>query len=178
MQVIYISFLDVEFGRAQARDLLQYLWAGPISNASAEVVRGKYSVEVHAIGVTKEPEIGHILGEIVHKKAMTTPIDYVFCSGYFLEKDEDIYTFFESEILSPKLSHETRSKSSSSNHSLEKKVSLNVLDLKQENYFSTAIGQARTKARYVVDSSHNVVNLLHKLAVANTTTTSVKKPNV
>lgn len=98
--------------------------------------------------------------------------------GQYLLQDEDIYTFFESEILSPKLSHETRSKSSSSNHSLEKKVSLNVLDLKQENYFSTAIGQARTKARYVVDSSHNVVNLLHKLAVANTTTTSVKKPNV
>ena len=22
----------------------------------------------------------------MHKKAMTTPIDYVFCSGYFLEK--------------------------------------------------------------------------------------------
>ena len=45
--------IDVEFGRAQARDLLQYLWAGPISNASVDVVRGNHSVEVHAVGETK-----------------------------------------------------------------------------------------------------------------------------
>lgn len=49
---LYI-FLDVEFGRAQARDMLQHLWAGPISNASVDVVRGDHSVEVHAVGVTK-----------------------------------------------------------------------------------------------------------------------------
>ncbi|XP_010480504.1 PREDICTED: probable alpha,alpha-trehalose-phosphate synthase [UDP-forming] 2 [Camelina sativa] len=163
---------DVEFGRAQARDMLQYLWGGPISNAPVDVVRGNHSVEVHAIGETKGTEIGRVLGEIVHRKSMTTPFDFVFCSGYFLEKDEDIYTFFESEILSPKLSHEIRSKSPSSNHSLKKKrkVSLNVLDLKKENYFSAAIGQTRTKARYVIHSSHDVVDLLHKLAVAVPTT--------
>ncbi|CAH8381236.1 unnamed protein product [Eruca vesicaria subsp. sativa] len=71
-------------------------------------------------------------------------------------QDEDIYTFFESET---KLSHETR------------QVSLNVLDLEKENYFSVAIGQTRTKARYVIDSSQDAVDLLHKLAVADTTTT-------
>jgi len=118
----------------------------------------------------------------VHRKSMTTPIDFVFCSGYFLEKvknillrilirlidfirlafffimqmglymlqDEDIYTFFESKILSSK--------------------SPNGLDLKKENYFSAAIGQARTKARYVIDSAHGVVDLLHKLAVVADTT--------
>ncbi|KAF8080678.1 hypothetical protein N665_0929s0030 [Sinapis alba] len=162
---------DVEFGRAQARDLLQYLWAGPISNASVDVVRGNHSVEVHAIGETKGVAVARILEEIVRKKSVTTPIDYVFCSGYFLEKDEDIYTFFKSEIVSPKLSHETRSKSSSSNQSLKKKnLSSNVLDLKKGNYFSVAIGQAHSKARYVVDSSHDVVDVLHKLAVADITT--------
>ncbi|KAG7654566.1 Trehalose-phosphatase [Arabidopsis suecica] len=144
------EYADVEFGRAQARDLLQYLWAGPISNASVDVVRGNHSVEVHAIGETKGAAIGRILGEIVHRKSMTTPIDFVFCSGYFLEKDEDIYTFFESKILSSK--------------------SPNGLDLKKENYFSAAIGQARTKARYVIDSAHGVVDLLHKLAVVADTT--------
>lgn len=74
--------------------------------------------------------------------------------------------------MSSKLSHETRSKSSTSNHSIKKKkhLSLNVLDLEKGNYFSVAIGQAHTKARYVVDSSHDVVDLLHKLAVADTTT--------
>lgn len=43
---------DVEFGRLQARDLLQHLWTGPISN-SLEVVQGGKSVEVRAVGVSK-----------------------------------------------------------------------------------------------------------------------------
>lgn len=44
---------DVEFGRLQARDMLQHLWTGPISNASLDVVQGGRSVEVRAVGVTK-----------------------------------------------------------------------------------------------------------------------------
>lgn len=44
---------DVEFGRLQARDMLQHLWTGPISNASVDVVQGGRSVEVRAVGVTK-----------------------------------------------------------------------------------------------------------------------------
>ncbi|GMY23137.1 alpha,alpha-trehalose-phosphate synthase [UDP-forming] 1-like, partial [Fagus crenata] len=31
---------NVEFGRLQARDMLQHLWTGPISNASVAVVQG------------------------------------------------------------------------------------------------------------------------------------------
>ncbi|RID57838.1 hypothetical protein BRARA_F01188 [Brassica rapa] len=162
---------DVKFGKTQARDMLQHLWAGPISKASVDVVRGNHSVEVHAMNETKGAAIDRILGEMMRKISMTTPIDYVFCSGYLLEKDEDIYTFFESEIVPSKLSHVTRSKSSSSIHSLKKKqVSPNVFDLKNENYFSVAIGQSRSKARYVIDSSQDVVDLLHSLAVADTTT--------
>lgn len=45
--------LDIEFGRLQARDLLQHLWTGPISNASVDVVQGGRSVEVRAVGLTK-----------------------------------------------------------------------------------------------------------------------------
>ena len=44
---------DVEFGRLQARDMLQHLWTGPISNASVDVVQGSRSVEVRPVGVTK-----------------------------------------------------------------------------------------------------------------------------
>lgn len=44
---------DVEFGRVQARDMLQHLWTGPISNTSVDVVQGSRSVEVRAVGVTK-----------------------------------------------------------------------------------------------------------------------------
>ncbi|KAH0849589.1 hypothetical protein HID58_096259 [Brassica napus] len=90
----------IEFGRLQARDLLQHLWTGPISNASVDVVQGSRSVEVRAVGVTKGAAIDRILGEIVHSKSMTTPIDYVLCIGHFLGKDEDVYTFFEPELPS------------------------------------------------------------------------------
>ncbi|CAH8318983.1 unnamed protein product [Eruca vesicaria subsp. sativa] len=104
----------IEFGRLQARDLLQHLWTGPISNASVDVVQGSRSVEVRAVGVTKGAAIDRILGEIVHSKSMTTPIDYVLCIGHFLGKDEDVYTFFEpelpSDIIIPAIA---RSKSSS-----------------------------------------------------------------
>ncbi|KAL1299779.1 alpha,alpha-trehalose-phosphate synthase [UDP-forming] 1 isoform X1 [Arachis ipaensis] len=101
---------DVEFGRVQARDMLQHLWTGPISNASVEVVQGSRSVEVRAAGVTKGAAIDRILGEIVHSKSMTTPIDYVLCIGHFLAKqDEDIYAFFEPELPSSGAAH-SRSK--------------------------------------------------------------------
>ncbi|KAK6946613.1 Trehalose-phosphatase [Dillenia turbinata] len=92
------KYADPEFGRLQARDMLQHLWTGPISNASVDVVQGSRSVEVRAVGVTKGAAIDRILGEIVHSKAMTSSIDYVPCIGHFLGKDEDVYTFFEPEL--------------------------------------------------------------------------------
>ncbi|PIM99360.1 Trehalose-6-phosphate synthase component TPS1 [Handroanthus impetiginosus] len=92
------KYADVEFGRLQARDMLQHLWTGPISNSSVEVVQGSRSVEVRAVGVTKGAAIDRILGEIVHSKAISTPIDYVLCIGHFLGKDEDVYRFFEPEL--------------------------------------------------------------------------------
>ncbi|XP_057967009.1 alpha,alpha-trehalose-phosphate synthase [UDP-forming] 1 [Malania oleifera] len=94
------KYADVEFGRLQARDMLQHLWTGPISNASVDVVQGSRSVEVRAVGVTKGAAIDRILGEIVHSKSMNSPIDYVLCIGHFLQKDEDVYTFFEPELPS------------------------------------------------------------------------------
>jgi hypothetical protein len=48
-----VHFKDVEFGRLQARDMLQHLWTGPVSNAAIDVVQGSRSVEVRAVGVTK-----------------------------------------------------------------------------------------------------------------------------
>ncbi|KAA8526734.1 hypothetical protein F0562_009037 [Nyssa sinensis] len=94
------KYADVEFGRLQARDMLQHLWTGPISNASVDVVQGSRSVEVRAVGVTKGAAIDRILGEIVHNKSISTPIDYVLCIGHFLGKDEDVFTFFEPELPS------------------------------------------------------------------------------
>ncbi|CAK9164493.1 unnamed protein product [Ilex paraguariensis] len=78
--------------------MLQHLLTGPISNAAVDVVQGRRSVEVRAVGVTKGAAIDRILGEIVHNKDVKAPIDYVLCIGHFLPKDEDIYTFFEPEL--------------------------------------------------------------------------------
>lgn len=90
------KYADVEFGRLQARDMLQYLWTGSISNASVDVVKGDRTVEVRPFGVTKGLTIGRILGEIV--KSSSAPINYVLCIGHSLGKDEDIYTIFEPEF--------------------------------------------------------------------------------
>ncbi|KAM6552290.1 hypothetical protein CsatB_002098 [Cannabis sativa] len=141
------KYADVEFGRLQARDMLQHLWTGPISNASVDVVQGSRSVEVRAVGVTKGAAIDRILGEIVHNKGMKAPIDYVLCIGHFLPKDEDVYTFFEPELPSetpppprailtnsitpslPKFS--ASSKGSSKSSRLNKQRSMSMIEKKQ-----------------------------------------------
>ena len=48
---------DAEFGRLQARDLLQHLWTGPISNAPVDIVQGTKSVEVRPVGISKVKEL-------------------------------------------------------------------------------------------------------------------------
>ncbi|KAK8573025.1 hypothetical protein V6N13_048589 [Hibiscus sabdariffa] len=106
-------YSDVEFGRLQARDLLQHLWTGPISNAALDVLRGSRSVEVRALSVTKGAAIDRILRKIVQDKGIKKPIDYVLCIGHFLTKDEDIYTFFERPIPSERPSSSSSSSASS-----------------------------------------------------------------
>ncbi|KAG8386486.1 hypothetical protein BUALT_Bualt03G0153600 [Buddleja alternifolia] len=216
------KYADVEFGRLQARDMLQHLWTGPISNSSVDVVQGSRSVEVRAVGVTKGAAIDRILGEIVHSKAICTPIDYVLCIGHFLGKDEDVYTFFEPELptdsmniartkASDAMKHSTdkrpspklpTGRSSSKSHAksqqqhglnLDKKsstgstfgtgssnskrstpenTSWNVLDLKKENYFSCAVGRTRTNARYLLNTSDDVVVFLKEMASVAVSTPS------
>ncbi|CAH8275155.1 unnamed protein product [Arabidopsis lyrata] len=79
--------------------MLQHLWAGPISNASVDVVRGGQSVEVHAVGVTKGSAMERILGGIVHNKSMTKPIDYVLYSCALVVSWEKTKTFTHSSSL-------------------------------------------------------------------------------
>ncbi|XP_008792292.2 alpha,alpha-trehalose-phosphate synthase [UDP-forming] 1 isoform X2 [Phoenix dactylifera] len=218
------KYADVEFGRLQARDMLQHLWTGPISNAAVDVVQGSRSVEVRSVGVTKGAAIDRILGEIVHSRSMVTPIDYVLCIGHFLGKDEDIYTFFEPELPSepvnssrsksndsnkqsddcnkpppdkkltekPSNSYKNSSRTSShknqrtllrserrmpTNHntsvgwrspqeSMSWREGSSVLDLKGDNYFSCAVGRKRSNARYLLNSSDDVVYFVKELADA------------
>lgn len=76
-------------------------------------------------------------------------------------QDEDVYTFFE-----PEVTKKTKPPPSSDSDS-PKKVSSTIVDLKGENYFSVAIGQTHTKAGYFLDSSDDVVQLIHKLCTHN-----------
>lgn len=47
------------------------------------------------------------------------------------------------------------------------KISWNVLDLKRENYYSCTVGRMRTNARYLLQSSDDVVSFLTELAGAS-----------
>lgn len=49
------------------------------------------------------------------------------------------------------------------------KLTWNLLDLERDNYFSCAVGKTRTKARYLLPTSDNVVSLLKGLAQASWT---------
>jgi trehalose 6-phosphate synthase/phosphatase len=46
----------------QARDMLQHLWTGPISNAPVEIIQGSKSVEVRPVGVTKGATMRTVVG--------------------------------------------------------------------------------------------------------------------
>ncbi|CAI9290848.1 unnamed protein product [Lactuca saligna] len=205
------KYADLEFGRLQARDMLQYLWTGSISNASVDVVHGDCTVEVRPFGVTKGLTIGRILGEINNCKSISSPINYVLCIGHSLGKDEDIYTVFEPEFPSRDISiprlilSDTTNpfgsrmfgRSGSQKHTREpdlenkqnnnndsdinnvvengnrqsspflNKLTWNLLDLERDNYFSCAVGKTRTKARYILPTSDDVVSLLKGLAQAS-----------
>ena len=59
-------YADVEFGRLQARDLLQHLWTGPISNSPVDIVQGSKSVEVRPVGPfdPRSPHCNKIAGAL------------------------------------------------------------------------------------------------------------------
>ncbi|XP_031287450.1 alpha,alpha-trehalose-phosphate synthase [UDP-forming] 1-like isoform X2 [Pistacia vera] len=167
------KYADLEFGRLQARDMLQHLWSGPISNASVDVVQGGRSVEVRAVGVTKGAAIDRILGEIVHNTGMKAPIDYVLCIGHFLQKDEDVYTFFEPELPfeSPPVTrlkvadHFRTSVSqlptggSESKVHFKKQRSLSSIERKVTNYLAGGIWRPTKHDRMIVNEGSSVLDL-------------------
>ncbi|KAJ0018496.1 hypothetical protein Pint_10156 [Pistacia integerrima] len=167
------KYADLEFGRLQARDMLQHLWSGPISNASVDVVQGGRSVEVRAVGVTKGAAIDRILGEIVHNTGMKAPIDYVLCIGHFLQKDEDVYTFFEPELPfeSPpvtrlKVADHFRTSvpqlptgGSESKVHFKKQRSLSSIERKVTNYLAGGIWRPTKHDRMIVNEGSSVLDL-------------------
>ncbi|PSC73982.1 Alpha,alpha-trehalose-phosphate synthase [UDP-forming] 1 [Micractinium conductrix] len=90
------KYADVEFGRIQARDLLQHLLTGPISNAPVDIVRGSKSVEVRPVGVSKGALMEKILGYMAeHGRGGVEQTEFVMVAGHFLARDENVFTLFE-----------------------------------------------------------------------------------
>lgn len=52
----------------QARDLLQHLWTGPISNAPVDIIQGAKSVEVRPVGLSKGASMAKVSrqGPLIH----------------------------------------------------------------------------------------------------------------
>jgi len=90
------KYADVEFGRIQARDLLQHLLTGPISNAPVDIIRGTRSIEVRPVGVSKGSSMAKLLQYMSSVKSMVD-VEYAFVAGHFLGRDEDVFTLFEGE---------------------------------------------------------------------------------
>ena len=89
---------DVEFGRLQARDLLQHLLTGPISSTAVEIFQGTRSIEVRPVGVTKGSTIHHILNAIVSSRqwrASRDSVEFIMTIGHFMGKDENIFSSIE-----------------------------------------------------------------------------------
>jgi len=90
------KYADVEFGRIQARDLLQHLWTGPISNAPVEIIQGGKSVEVRPVSVTKGMSTQRMVGLMAEVYGINgVTFDFVLCIGHLLGRDENMYSFFE-----------------------------------------------------------------------------------
>jgi trehalose 6-phosphate synthase/phosphatase len=94
------KYADPDFGRQQARDLLQHLWTGPISNAAVDVIQGAKSVEVRPIGVSKGAAVARIvsmMGEggsssLVEMERQTT-IDTISTSNQKMVNSKRTFVF-------------------------------------------------------------------------------------
>jgi trehalose 6-phosphate synthase/phosphatase len=94
------KYADVEFGRIQARDLLQHLLTGPISNAPVDIVRGAKSIEVRPVGVSKGSSMERIL-QLMHTVRDISSTDFVLVAGHFLARDENVFTLYEGQRSFP-----------------------------------------------------------------------------
>eukprot|EP00192_Tetraselmis_astigmatica_P000069 CAMPEP_0117651800 /NCGR_PEP_ID=MMETSP0804-20121206/2286_1 /TAXON_ID=1074897 /ORGANISM="Tetraselmis astigmatica, Strain CCMP880" /LENGTH=1177 /DNA_ID=CAMNT_0005457803 /DNA_START=269 /DNA_END=3802 /DNA_ORIENTATION=- len=95
------KFADAEFGRLQARDLLQHLRTGPISNAPVDIVEGARSVEARPASVSKGMGMQHLLAYMrAHAGQFAVDFDYIFAAGHFLGRDENLFAFLEGRNIS------------------------------------------------------------------------------
>ncbi|KAL3596608.1 hypothetical protein D5086_008245 [Populus alba] len=167
------KYAESHFGKLQSKDMLQHLWTGPISNAAVDVVQGDRSVEVRSVGVTKdedvytffEPELpceSLALGRTRSLDPARTSISMIPDStnqvkAHQLRKQRSLSTLERSSYRSAAwrpIVHDSMSLPEGSS----------VLDLKAENFFSCTVSRKQSDARYLLQSSDDVVTLLKELA--------------
>ncbi|KAM0900636.1 hypothetical protein ACQ4PT_020477 [Festuca glaucescens] len=178
------KYSDDDFGRNQAKEMLQHLGSYSSSNRSADIVQGRRSIEVRPVGVTKVSSfivlrwnilvvgcvpafyklihlfvqgnaVNEIIEELGRRRNITTPIDFVLCIGHFLAKDEDVYT------LPYFIQRASKRKAKAGQ---EDCTSIMFDDLKAENYFSCTVGRECSLAKYKLQGTRDVVTLLRSLA--------------
>ncbi|XP_024375261.1 alpha,alpha-trehalose-phosphate synthase [UDP-forming] 1 [Physcomitrium patens] len=150
------KYADVDFGKVQARNMLQHLWTGPISNAAVDVVQGQKSVEVRPIGVSKGAAIDRIVFEILRNKypngSYTSNIqfDFVMCVGHFLSKDEDVFAYFDPEIV---LHRDYRCSNGKMERNLDPRLPAKSYDRVSSKSNKTSV--VRTKTYPLISPDHN-----------------------
>ncbi|OUS42733.1 glycosyltransferase family 20-domain-containing protein [Ostreococcus tauri] len=175
------KYADPDFGRQQARDLLQHLWTGPISNAPVDVVMGAKSVEVRPVGLSKGTAVERIL-HIINggKNKELIEVDFVACFGHFLGRDEDIFSFLEQNSSQNSLSTNAHSPGSKKgNTSLSASIQNDLAaveehdesnlkkkheaEIRFQDIVTCTVGRKRSSARYFVNDSDEVALCLAAL---------------
>lgn len=96
------KYADLEFGRLQARDLLQHLCTGPISNAPVDIVQGGRSVEARPVSVSKGMALQTLLGWMRDAAGFAAvDFEYILCVGHYLGRDENLFTFLNGDGIGP-----------------------------------------------------------------------------
>eukprot|EP01026_Neomeris_dumetosa_P011074 TRINITY_DN14040_c1_g2_i5.p2 TRINITY_DN14040_c1_g2~~TRINITY_DN14040_c1_g2_i5.p2 ORF type:complete len:347 (-),score=36.74 TRINITY_DN14040_c1_g2_i5:469-1509(-) len=188
-------YADYEFGRVQARDLLQHLWTGPISNASVDIVQGGKSVEARPVGVTKGAMLQKALCKMEnHIGPGIVPFDFVLCVGHFLSRDENIFSYLEGKDISGQGSYPdqkemeahnklswTRSETSLGQSELLLKgkerhqvdVRECLIEIPPLNLCTCTVGRSSSKAQFSLMDSFEVGEMIQQLAGKDTTESQI-----
>eukprot|EP01025_Chloroclados_australasicus_P014344 TRINITY_DN16719_c1_g1_i13.p1 TRINITY_DN16719_c1_g1~~TRINITY_DN16719_c1_g1_i13.p1 ORF type:complete len:621 (+),score=58.90 TRINITY_DN16719_c1_g1_i13:936-2798(+) len=172
-------YADVEFGRVQARDLLQHLWTGPISNASVDIIQGGKSVEIRPVGVTKGVTLQRALCKMEEKLGPgIVPFDFVLCTGHFLKKDENIFSYLSGQEITGQggmavqgyKTHAISTVKSETNlgfgRSYAKPLQVQdcMIQIPPKCLYTCTVGRASSKAQYSLKDSFEAGEMIKVLA--------------
>lgn len=163
---------DPNFGRHQARDLLQHLITGPISTSHVDVVQGNNSVEVRPAGVSKGSALERLLAE---RSPEAPELEFALCCGHFLSRDEDIFTFLQGRYSpntdrgwSPQpnasASNQARGLGTAAGGESSFESNLSAAQEGSSSVYTVTLGRKQSVAKYSVPDADAMADLLSLLA--------------